>query len=182
VIRYYRIVMLSTVIADFIALGTQQSGGAYALSTDKSDLFLLSLNSYQDRVLDGINGQPVRRLFDLPAYRENRFGRITAPPRLTMRPVKRYDLQSLGGFAELLTRIGLFTPTPEDEAFLRSISGLRDLSPDQVRAVREDAPPPPATPPANTEDSADDASDPDEDVATQEAMQDEDGDDDDTDA
>lgn len=158
VIRYYRIVMLSTVIADFIALGTQQSGGAYSLGTDKSDLWMLSLNSYQDRVLDGLNEQPIRRLFALPAYRENRFGRITAPPRLTLRPVRRYDLDKLGAFAELLHRIGAFTPTPEDEEFLRSISDLRDLSADQVRAARE-APEPPA-PPARTVDSAGDDAEP----------------------
>lgn len=142
VIRYLRLVMLSTLMADFIGLGTQQAGGAYSLGRDKSELFLLGLNAYQQRMEDAINAQAVRRLYALPANRQNRFGAITAPPRLTLKPIKRYDLQALGQLMELLHRIGLFTPSPEDEAYMREISDLLNKSADQIRTERAVMPEP----------------------------------------
>lgn len=156
VIRYLRLVMLSTLMADFIGLGTQQAGGAYSLGRDKSELFLLGLNAYQQRMGDAINAQAVRRLYALPANRQNRFGVITAPPRLTLKPIKRYDLASLGQLMELLHRIGLFTPSPEDEAYMREISDLLNKSPDQIRTERGAMPPPPPRPAADEDDAADD--------------------------
>jgi hypothetical protein len=120
VIKYLRIVMLSTMLADFISLGTDS--GSYALGKDKTELFLLSLNGYQDRLLSALNQQAVARLF-----RFNDFGKLTDLPRLTLPAVKRYDLQALGAFAKFLHVIGAFHPTPDDEAFFRKVSDLPDL-------------------------------------------------------
>lgn len=162
VIRYLRLVMLSTVLADFIGLGTQNSGaGAYSLSQDKSELFLLALNGWQARVVDAINRQVVAPLYRLPRNQETRFGRITAPPKVSLPPVKRYDLEKLGSFLTVLDRVGAWTPTAEDEAYLRTISDLLDRTPAQVRAARAEpepaAPAPDDTPPATDEEDADDA-------------------------
>lgn len=132
-IQYMRIVGLSTVLADFIALGTQRSGGAYALSQDKSELFLMTLNTYQDRVLDALNRQLVARLLAWPA---NRIAGMTAPPRVTLPPVKRYDLEKLGRFVELLNRLGAFTLTEEDEAHFRRISDVLDKTPEQIKEAK----------------------------------------------
>jgi hypothetical protein len=140
VIRYMRVAMLSTVLADFIALGTGVTGGAYALGKDKSELFLLALNSVQDRILDAINRQAVRRLF-LNAN-AGAFGKLTALPKLVLPPVKRYDLAGLGTFAELLERIGAFHPTPEDEEFFRKVSDLPDKDLAELRELHERAPQP----------------------------------------
>jgi hypothetical protein len=139
IIRYLRLVMLSTALADFIGLGTQNSGaGAYSLSQDKSELFLLALNGWQDRVADAINRQAVRRLYALPANRVNRFGTITAPPRVALAPVKRYDLEKLGQFLGVLQKVGAWTPTAADEAYLREISDLMDRSEAQITQDREE--------------------------------------------
>lgn len=122
-IQRYRLYMLQTVLADFIMLGSE--GGAYALGKDKTELFLLALNGIQDRLLDALNRQAVTRLI---RYNRDSFGgALTAPPVLTLPAIRRYDLQALAGFAEILSRIGTFHPTPEDEALFRKISDLPDV-------------------------------------------------------
>lgn len=149
VIRYLRLVMLSTVLADFIGLGTQNSGaGAYSLSQDKSELFLLALNGWQARVVDALNRQVVAPLYRLPRNRQTRFGTIAKPPRVMLPPVKRYDLEKLGGFLQVLNSVGAWTPTAEDEAYLRTISDLLDRTPAQIRAAREQPEPQPPRPPS----------------------------------
>jgi hypothetical protein len=147
-IRYLRLVMLSTMLADFLGLGTQSGGGAYALGQDKSELFLLALNTYQDRATEALNRQGVRRLFRYPA---NRFPGMTAPPRLELPAVRRYDLNALGTFMTVLNNLGLITPSPADEAHLRRISDLLDK--DEATILKERAevqammpPPPPGEP------------------------------------
>lgn len=141
IIRYLRITMLGTAMADFISLGTQNGGGgAFALSKDKTELFLLALNAYQDREMEAINRQAVNRLFSLPRNRVNRFGSITKPPRLMLPAVKRYDLQALGSFLQTLQAVMAWTPTPEDEAHLRKISDLLDMTPGQIRDARKEVP------------------------------------------
>jgi hypothetical protein len=136
-IQYMRIVGLSTVLADFIALGTQNGGGgAFALSKDKSELFLMTLNTYQDRVLDALNRQAVARLLAWPA---NDMGTLTGPPRIVLPPVKRYELDKLGDFVGLLNSLGAWTGTPSDEAHFRKISDLLDKSAEQIKEERERA-------------------------------------------
>lgn len=140
IIRYLRLVMLSTGMADFLGLGTQNGGGgAFALSKDKSELFLLALNAYQDREMDAISRQAVARLFGLPRNRVNRYGAITKPPRLTLPAVKRYDLEALGSFLGTLQSAMAWTPTPEDEAHFRTISDMLDMTPGQIREARKEA-------------------------------------------
>jgi len=141
IIRYLRLVMLATQLADFIGLGTQNAGGggSYALGQDKSELFLMSLNGYQDRVADAYSRQAIARAYALPANRETRYGTITAPPRLTLPAVRRYDLGALGAWINALDGAGALTLTEEDEAHLRQISDLLDRTPGQIRAAREAA-------------------------------------------
>lgn len=133
-VRYLRLVILSTMLADFLGLGTQSSSGAFALGQDKSELFLLALNTYQDRVTDALNRQAVRKLFRYPA---NRFPGMTKPPILSLPAVRRYDLQSLSTFMSVLNNMNLLTPSPADEAHLRRISDLLDK--DEATIVAERA-------------------------------------------
>lgn len=136
VIRYLRLVMLSTMLADFLGLGTQSGGGAYALGQDKSELFLLALNTYQDRVTEALNRQGVRPLF---RYRANQFPGMTAPPLLSLPSVKRYDLTSLGTFMNVLNSLGGLTLSAEDEAHLRRISDLIDKDVPTILRERAEA-------------------------------------------
>jgi hypothetical protein len=127
-IRRMRTWMLATVLADFIALGTD--GGAYALGKDKTELFLLALNGLQDRLLTALNRQAVA-----PLFRYNDFGNLTALPRLSLPAVRRYDLAGLASFAEILHRLGALHVTPADEAMFRKVSDLVDIDPATLEAA-----------------------------------------------
>lgn len=137
VIQYLRIVMLQTVMAEFIALGVNGSGSR-ALGESKIDLFLASLNAYQDRIADAIGAQAVRRLL---AFAANDFGALTGLPRVKLPPVQTYDLQKIGSFVTLLNKVGAFHPTPEDEALFRRIADLVDLPLERLEEMHEDAAP-----------------------------------------
>lgn len=127
-IQRMRTWMLATVLADFIALGTQ--GGSYALGKDKTEIFLLALNGYQERVVAALNRQAVPWLF-----RYNDFGTLTDIPRLALPAVKKYDLDALGSFAQALHGIGGLHVTPEDEAHFRKISDLVDIDAAALRGL-----------------------------------------------
>lgn len=127
-IQFFQVWALAAALADFVALGTGATG-SFALGKDKSELFLLSLNGFQDKLLSALNRQAVPRLF-----RYNDLGKLTDLPRLTLPAVRRYDLQALGSFAKALHDIGAFHPTPEDEEMFRKISDLHDLD---IKTLRE---------------------------------------------
>lgn len=141
-IQFFRVWALATGLADFIALGTG-STGSFALGKDKSELFLLALNGYQDRLVSALNRQVVPRLF-----RYNNFGKLTDLPQFSLPAVRKYDLGQLGTFAEVLNRIGAFHPTPEDEAWFRRISDLVDIDDKTLRQLHaaDEQPAPPDEP------------------------------------
>lgn len=126
--------MLTTVLADFMALGGSHGSGAYELGRDKSELFLLALNSFQERKIDAINRQAVTRLFRIPA---NDFGELTDLPRLSLPAIKRYDLEKIGTFAKTLSDIGALHITPDDEAYFRRISDMLDIDPVTLQALHD---------------------------------------------
>lgn len=133
-IQFFQVWALAAGLADFVALGTGQTG-SFALGKDKSELFLLALNGFQDKLLTALNRQAVPRLF-----RYNDFGKLTDIPRLTLPAVRKYDLEALGRFAQLLHNIGAFHPTPEDEEMIRKISDFPDLDLDTLRALHATQP------------------------------------------
>lgn len=128
-LQFFSVWALSTVMAEFIALGSGETG-SFALGKDKSELFLLALNGYQDRVVTALNRQAVPRLF-----RYNSFGNLTKLPEFTLPAVRRYDLASIGSFLQVLNSIGAFHVTPEDEAHLRRISDQVDIDQKQLKQM-----------------------------------------------
>lgn len=131
-IQRYRVWMLSTALAEFIALGTGETG-SFALGKSKIDLFLRALTGFQDRLADAINRQAIPRLF-----RYNDFGTLTDFPKVTLPAVREYDLAGLATFAKTLSDIGVFHPTPEDERLFRSISDLADRNIKDLEAAFEE--------------------------------------------
>lgn len=132
-IQRFRVWMLATVLSDFIALGTQ--GGSYALSKDKTELFLMALNGYQDRVCEAINKAIVRLL------RANGWP-TEEPPTVTLPAVRKYDLSAVGTFAKALSDIGAFHPTAEDEAMFRRMADFVDVPQEELDELFEAEPPP----------------------------------------
>jgi hypothetical protein len=119
-IQRYRVWMLSTALAEFIALGTGDTG-SWALGKSKIDLFLRALTGFQDRLTDAINRQAIPRLLKYNGIE------TPTPPTVTLPAVREYDLANLSAFAKTLADMGALHITPEDERLFRAISDLPDL-------------------------------------------------------
>jgi len=132
VVKRYDQRIAATLLADFILLGTDS--GNRALSTDKSELFTIAMNSVLDEVAETFNRHAIPRLMAL-----NGWGTEECPT-LAHGGVERVDLDVLGTFIERLSRAGapLF---PDDvlEDHLREAARLPAV-PEGERALR---PPPP---------------------------------------
>lgn len=115
-IKYYRLLMLQTTLADFIDLGTGQTG-SWALGSDKSQLFLMAVDGYLDRVATVINQFGVPRLM---AY--NSFPGMVALPRVTHSRVEKPALGQLGNWLQQVQ--SLLDWQPEDTNWLRRRTGM----------------------------------------------------------
>jgi hypothetical protein len=71
--------------------------------------------------------------------------------------VREYDLEKLGTFAKLLSEIGAFHATPEDEAWFRGISDLYDMAIEDLEQLHAADEPPVAPPPAPADEPREDA-------------------------
>lgn len=129
-IQAYRVWMLATGLAEFIALGTGETG-SFALGKSKIDLFLKALTGLQDKLCEAINRQAIPRLLRANGWR------VSEPPTVSLPAVREYDLEKLGAFAKLLSEIGAFHATPEDEAWFRGISDLYDVAIEDLEALHE---------------------------------------------
>jgi len=130
-IKYYRLIMYQTMLADFIDLGSGQTG-SWALGTDKSNLFLMTVDALLDRIASPINRFAVPRLF---AY--NTFPGLTGGlPRVVHTKVEKPALGQLGNWLQQVT--GLFHWTPEDEMWLRKRGGMPTVNLQRARPESEE--------------------------------------------
>lgn len=128
-IQAYRVWMLTTGLAEFVALGTGETGSR-SLGQSKIDLFLKALTGLQDKICEAINRQAIPRLM-----RANGF--TGAYPTVSLPPVKEYDLGAIANFIQTLANVQGLHLTPEDEAWLRAVSDLPDLDIDTITALHE---------------------------------------------
>ncbi len=108
----------TTVLADFILLG-QQAYGSYALSSDKTNLFSVSLQTYLQIIQNVMNEYAIPNLFRVNGMPTNKlpelkFGEIETPP-----------LTEIGTFIQQLAGAGapLF-PDDDLENYLRGMAHL----------------------------------------------------------
>jgi hypothetical protein len=120
-IQNFRIWMLSTSLAEFIALGTGDTG-SFALGKSKIDLFLKALTGFQNKLCDTINRQAIPQLM-----RHNGWGDLDEYPKVSLPAVREYDLNMIANFAKTLHDMEAFHATPADEEWLRKISDLHDI-------------------------------------------------------
>jgi len=121
-IKQYRIWMLMVVLADFLALGTVASGGSYSLGQDKSELFLMAVDGWLDKIahvdkLGVLNRYAVPRLFDY-----NTLDGITDFPRIKHSSVQKPNLPALSSYLQSLS--AYIMPDPALEAELRRVANL----------------------------------------------------------
>jgi hypothetical protein len=129
-IQAFRTWMLTTAMAEFIALGTGESGGSRALAMPKIDLFLKALTGFQDKLCATINRQAIPQLMRYNGWMDK-----DLYPEVSLPAVKDYDLNAIGAFVSALTNAGAFHPTPEDEAWFRKISDLVDIPDDELEPM-----------------------------------------------
>jgi phage gp29-like protein len=118
--RYDQRIAMS-VLADFILLGSEQVG-SYALAVSKSDIFMQALHAWLDMIAEVFNRYAIPRLFALnPGLPQENL------PTLQHGEVDAPNLQELGQFIKDLTGVGVLTPGPELEGYLRQVANLPEL-------------------------------------------------------
>jgi hypothetical protein len=134
IIKRYEERMLMSVLADFILVGHQSSGGSYALHTDKTGMFRATINSIAQSIADTINRHAVPRLFSVNGWKPNEL------PKIVPGDVDPPDLTQLSSFMGQLSSAGVqWFPDPELEKFLRSAARLPDLDPEAEKVKEQQA-------------------------------------------
>ncbi len=137
-IKQYRIWMLMVVLADFLALGTVSSGGSYALGQDKSELFLMAVDGWLDKIAHPdkqgvLNRYAVPRLFAF-----NPFPGMTDFPRIKHSSVQKPNLPALSAYLSSLQ--AFIQPDPALEAALRRMADLPEADTQSEQTFSDAAP------------------------------------------
>ncbi|NBO54473.1 MAG: hypothetical protein EBU84_07735 [Actinobacteria bacterium] len=108
----------TSVLADFILLG-QSANGSYALSSDKTNLFAVSLRCWMENIASVFNEFAIPRLFSVNGFPTEKlptlaYGDIEAPP-----------LGELGNYIQILAGAGVpLFPDDDLENHLRGLASL----------------------------------------------------------
>lgn len=130
--------MVNSLVANFLALGTNGSGGAYSLGTDLSDFFLSGLQQFANLICGVWN----RRI--IPDIVKKNFGPQLCYPRLKCTGINDKAGKELAEIIGILTNSKNIRPDMKLEEFLRKQYKLPE--PDTETAV---APDPQSPPPEN---------------------------------
>ena len=109
-----------TLCADFMLLG-QGSTGSWALSTDKTDMFKISLNAITKKIQEVVNKYAIPRLFEINGMEREVY------PELIFEPVGDVDLEKMAGLITSLTNAGMpLFPNPEIENSILKVMGFEN--------------------------------------------------------
>lgn len=123
--------MLMSMMADFLLLGSGDVG-SLALSTDKTDLWAIAINTWADSIADVVNQHAIPRLLRYNGIR------VSDPPQLTHNRIKKVDIGSLGDFLQKALGSGVLTYDPGLEAYVREAAELPELPDDLVTVEGRD--------------------------------------------
>lgn len=100
VVRRYQHDIARSLMSEFLMLGGS-AGGSYALSKTKTDLFLRSLESYINSIVDVMNKQLIERIWELNGLSWD------VMPKLVAGDVAPHDLRELSSFLRNLNGAGI---------------------------------------------------------------------------
>lgn len=100
VVKRYQHDIARSLMAEFLMLGSA-AGGSYALSKTKTDLFLRSLESYINTIVDVLNKQLVERLWQLNGLS------FDVMPKLVAGDVAPHDLREIAAFLRNINGAGI---------------------------------------------------------------------------
>ena len=92
IINRYQHDIARSVLSEFLLLGAHSSGGSYALSKSKTDLFLRALESYIGAIVDVLNKQLVEPLWSLNGLP------FETMPSIKAGDVAPHDLKEIAAF------------------------------------------------------------------------------------
>jgi hypothetical protein len=131
IIRRYAEHIAMTVLADFVLLG-HKDVGSYALSSDKTNIFSLSLGSLLKTIAGVINRHAIPRLLEVNGME------LEDHPEIVPGDIEQPDLTQLSDFISKLSAAGVpFFPDPELEKYLRAAAKLPEMT-DEDLAHREE--------------------------------------------
>jgi hypothetical protein len=134
-IKFYRTLMLQMILADFMMLGTSSGTGSWALGSDKSELFLIAVNGFLDKVASFWNRYGVVRLFQ---YVD--FPTMTRIPQMAHTNIHKPRWGELAGFVnQIAPNIRM---SDEDEIWIRQLAGMPEMVPEEEEPEDEPAPTP----------------------------------------
>lgn len=108
----------TTVLADFILLG-QSANGSYALSSDKTNLFAISLRCWLETIRATLNQHAIPRLFEVNGLDMKKL------PTFEYGDIETPDLGTLGNYIQVLAGAGVaLFPDDSLENHLRSLASL----------------------------------------------------------
>ena len=99
IVSRYQHDIARSVLSEFLLLGT--SGGSYALSKSKTDLYLRALESYIQAIVDILNKQLVERLWQLNGLN------YSLMPTIVAGDVAPHDLREIAAFLRNLNGAGI---------------------------------------------------------------------------
>lgn len=124
VIRRHQTDMARTILADFVMLGDGK--GSYALSSDKTDLFLQAIKSILGVIEAEINRKLIPTMWKVNGLDEKTM------PTLRHGKVVPEDLSVLGSFVRDLASAGIMLNDEETENHLRDVAGLPEAEKDDL--------------------------------------------------
>ena len=117
IVSRYQHDIARSMLSEFLLLGT--SGGSYALSKSKTDLFLRALESYIQAIVDVLNKQLVERLWQLNGLNYDLM------PTIVAGDVAPHDLREISSFLRNLNGAGIdVSSRPEVISDLMDIAEL----------------------------------------------------------
>ena len=142
-IQYHDIMIARNVLAQFINLGSTETG-AYSLDKSQVSTFLASLQAVCEYVEDVINSDAIKRLVDY------NYSGVTNYPKLKCSKLTTQNIEALGALlAQLISgNTPLLTADPTLEAWLREQIGIPAAPQDAVQTQNPGAPTTPQRPEA----------------------------------
>ncbi len=108
--------MMMSVMADFLLLGSKETG-SYALGDTKFRAFLKAIKTWLDTISDTVNRYAIPRLLELNGKTSER------APYLEAGTLEDVSLEALGSFVDILFKAGV-TFTEEEQAFLKTRANI----------------------------------------------------------
>ena len=132
IIDRYQHDIARSVLSEFLMLGAG-TGGSYALSKSKTDLFLRALESYISTIADVLNKQLVERLWDLNGLP------VETMPKIVAGDVAPHELKELGSFLRNLNGADIdLSDEPDVINALLEAAELPQVDPDRIKAKAEE--------------------------------------------